>query len=268
MPTVTVDGTRLSYLEAGSGDPAVVLLHAFPFHSGMWEDQVQALAGRHRVVAPDLKGFGSSEAPADVAEYSMETYADEVAALIRSLALGPSVLVGLSMGGYVAFSLYHRHRHLVRALVLADTRAGTDSPEVLERRANHQRLVVDEGTVPVIDAHIETLLTEQTREHRREVVQRARKLMDNPPAGFVGALEAMKTRPDASSQLSAVDVPTLVLVGSEDQPSPPEVAEAMHREIPDSRLVVLEGAGHLSNLEVPDEFNRALLEFLDELAGR
>lgn len=265
MPTVSVDGTTMRYADIGSGGPPVVLLHAFPFHSGMWEPQLEALVDRHRVISPDLKGFGGSDAPDDVSAYSMASYADEVAGLLATLELEHVVVVGLSMGGYVAFSLLSRHRPLVSALVLADTRADPDSETVLERRTNQQRQVREEGTAPVIESLLETLLSSRTHQRRPEVVERAKRLMDNPPAGFVGALEAMKSRPDATAQLGSIDVPTLVLVGEEDKPSPPEVAEGMHERIAGSRLVVLADAGHLSNLEVPDAFNQALDGFLAEL---
>ncbi len=267
MPTVTVEGTTMSYVDvhAGADGPPLLLLHAFPLHSGMWQPQVDALSGRHRVIAPDLKGFGASHAPDDESAYSMANYADEVAALLAALGIDDVVVVGLSMGGYVAFSLLDRHRTLVLALVLADTRAGRDAEQVLRRRSEQQQQVREQGTVAVIDTLLDTLLSEHTQEHRPEVVVEARRLMDNPPAGFVGALGAMKSRPDATNRLGAIDVPTLVLVGDHDRPSPPEVARAMHEQIPGSRFALLANAGHLTNLEVPDAFNRALGEFLDQM---
>ncbi|MDQ3575179.1 MAG: alpha/beta hydrolase [Actinomycetota bacterium] len=267
MPTVNVDGTTMHYVDTGAaaGGLSVVLLHAFPLHSGMWWPQIDALTPSFRVIAPDFMGFGSSDAPDEPSSYSMAGWADDVAGLLAALDLDRVVVVGLSMGGYVAFALLERHRPLVSALVLADTRADDDPEQVLERRTDQQRRVRQEGTVAVIDTLLETLLCEHSREHRPEVVVEARRLMDNPPAGFVGALEAMKSRPDSTAQLDAIDVPTLVLVGAHDQPSPPEVAQAMHERIPGSRLAVLPNAGHLSNLEVPDAFNKALLEFLDEM---
>jgi len=267
MPTVTVEGTTVSYVDvhAGADGPPVLLLHAFPLHSGMWQPQLDAVSGRHRVIAPDLKGFGSSDAPEDESAYSMASYADEVAALLGTLEIDQVVVVGLSMGGYVAFSLLDRHPALVAALVLADTRAERDSEQVLERRTQQQQQVREEGTVAVIDTLLDTLLSEHTRELRPQVVVEARRLMDNPPAGFVGALEAMKSRPDATGRLGAIDVPTLVLVGDHDKPSPPEVARALHEQIPGSRFAVLANAGHLTNLEVPDAFNQALSDFLGDL---
>jgi pimeloyl-ACP methyl ester carboxylesterase len=265
MPFATVGGTRLSYVREGSGSPAVVLLHAFPLSARMWGPQLRTLSDRHLVVAPDLKGFGQSDTPDDRDAYSMEGYADDVAGLMDELGLEQAVVGGLSMGGYVAFSLLRRHRQRVAALVLADTRAAADSPEVLERRTNQQDQIAAEGTANVIEAQVRALLCEHTLEHRPDLVAEVRRLMDQPAAGMTGGLEAMKGRPDATGELAEIDVPTLVLVGEHDGPSPPDVARAMADAIPDARVEVLPRAGHLSNLEASEEFNRALGDFLDRL---
>jgi pimeloyl-ACP methyl ester carboxylesterase len=265
MAFVTVDGTRIHYVREGAGSPPVVFLHAFPLSGRMWGPQLRPLSDRHLVVAPDFMGFGLSDTPKDPADYDMARYAAHVAGLIDEIGEGPAVVVGLSMGGYVAFSLLRRHRDKVAALVLADTRAASDNPEVLERRTNQQRQIAEQGTTEVIETLLAGLLSESTGKERPALVDSTRTLMDQPPAGFVGALEAMKNRPDATDDLPTIDVPVLVLVGEEDAPSPPEVARAMVEKLPDARLQVLPRAGHLSNLEAPEEFNRALQSFLDEL---
>ena len=188
-----------------------------------------------------------------------------MAGLIYELELNRVVLGGLSMGGYVTFAFLRRHRPRVSALVLADTRPDPDTPEVLERRTNQQRQVAEEGTSGVIESLLGGLLSEHTRQEQPAVVERARRLMDNPPAGFIGALAAMKRRSDASAELAGIDVPTLVVVGEEDSVSPPSVAEDMSRRIPRCRLVTLPGAGHLSSLEAPEAFNEALGGFIADL---
>lgn len=264
MPFTTVSGTRLHYLDAGTGDPPVVLLHAFPVNAGMWEDQIVALAPRWRVVAPDLPGFGQS--PPSAADATIDGWGDLVAELVRSLGLGSVVVGGLSMGGYVAFSLLRRHPSLVAGLVLADTRAATDTPEVLQRRTDQQQKIADGKVNEVIEAMVESLLSEQTHAERPEVVERARALMSStPPETIVAGLEAMKHRADATGELARIDVPVLVLVGEDDGPSPPSVAREMAEAVADARLEVLPGAGHLSNLEAPVEFNRAVESFLSGL---
>jgi len=261
VPFAEVGGTRLHYLDVGAGDLPVVLLHAFPLHAEMWAPQLACLAARTRVIAPDLKGFGRSDAPDDRSVYTMDSYAAEVAGLLEHLGVERMVLGGLSMGGYVAFAFLRRHAAMVAGLVLADTRAAADTPEVLERRTSQQDMVADQGAGAVIDTLLAGLLTEDTRSNRLELVAQVRSLMANPDAGYIGGLEAMKGRPDATPELGGIGVPTLALVGEHDGPSPPDVVRSWQERIPDSRLVVLPGAAHLSNLEAADEFNAAVDDF-------
>jgi 3-oxoadipate enol-lactonase len=268
VPFADVGGNRLHYLDVGAGDVPVVLLHAFPLQAEMWRPQLACLSARTRVIAPDLKGFGRSDAPDDRSAYTMERYGDEVAGLLEHLGVGRMVLGGLSMGGYIAFAFLRRYGDMVAGLVLADTRAAADTPEVLERRTSQQELVSRQGAGAVVDTLLAGLLSDHTRSHRPELVDRVRGLMDNPGAGYIGALEAMKGRPDATAELTAIDVPTLVLVGEHDAASPPDVVRAWQERIPGSRLVVLPGAAHLSNLEVADEFNAAVDEFVAGVADR
>ena len=266
MPFTEVDGARIHYLDAGpSGAPALVLLHAFPLHAGMWTPQIEHLSSTHRVVAPDLLGFGGSDAPESMYRYTMLGFADVVAGLLDHLGLERVVLGGLSMGGYVAFAFLRQYPERVRGLILADTRAGADTTMVFDRRTDQQDQVARIGTTALIETLLAGLLSEETRAHRLELVEQVRRLMANPPAGFIGGLEAMKHRPDATEELGSITVPVLVIVGEEDSPSPPDVAREMERRIPDAELVVLPSAGHLSNLEAADEFNAAVASFLARL---
>ena len=266
MSTTTVDGTRINYTDTGGDGTAVVLLHAFPFSSNMWEPQVEALGDRFRFILPDLLGFGDSDAPDDPGAYSMDAFADQTAAVIDDLNLDRVAFGGLSMGGYAAFAFLRKYRDKVNALVLADTKAEADPPEGVEKRTGQQKLVRDEGTSNLIEGLAGALLSEPTREKKPDVVEKVKKLMaENPPAGFIGALEAMKKRPDSSSELTQIDVPTLVIVGENDGITPPDAARKIHEHVGGSRLVVIPESGHLSNLEAPEAFNGALAEFLGGL---
>jgi 3-oxoadipate enol-lactonase len=242
----------------------VLLVHAFPLHAGMWEPQIQSL-GRFRVIAPDLKGFGGSGAPEDPADYSMDGYADDLKALLEELGLQHAVVVGLSMGGYIALAFVRRYPESVAALVLADSRAEADAGESKDKRTAQQRQVRDTGTGGLIDTLAGALLSPDTMEKKPEIVQHTKRLMDNPAQGFIGALEAMKNRPDSTDSLVRIDVPTLVIVGENDTVTPPEASRKIHEHVRGSRLVVIPHAGHLSNLEAPKEFNQALEDFLTEL---
>jgi pimeloyl-ACP methyl ester carboxylesterase len=276
VPFAEVDGVRVHYLDAGpngpgldagTGEPALVLLHAFPLHGGMWTPQVEHLSSTRRVVVPDLLGFGGSDAPDTMFRYTMLGYADLVAGLLDRLGLDKVVLGGLSMGGYVALAFLRQYGERVAALILADTRASADTHEVFERRTDQQDQVARIGTTALIETLLAGLLSDHTRDHRLELVEQVRRLMDNPPAGFIGALEAMKHRPDSTDELRAVTVPTLVVVGEDDSLSPPDVARDMQERIRGSELAVLPRAGHLSNLEAADEFNAAVAGFLASLPG-
>ncbi len=265
MPVVEVDGVRLRYTDVGSGEPALVLLHAFPLHSGMWAPQVEALSAQRRVVAPDLLGFGGSDAPDSMFRYTMLGHADLLAGLLDQLGLERVALGGLSMGGYVTFAFLRQYAHRVCALVLADTRAAADATPAFERRTDQQDQVARIGTAALIEELLVGLLSERTRQTRLELVEQVRRLMANPAAGFIGALEAMKHRPDATGELAGISVPALVIVGEDDTPSPPAVVRDIHEGIAGSEFVVLAGAGHLSNLEAAKEFNAAVADFLARL---
>ncbi len=265
MPQASVNGTQLSYLDTGGDGMPVLLIHAFPLSSKMWDSQIEALGSRFRLIAPDLKGFGSSDAPEDRSSYSMDSYAEDLNGLLDHLGLARVAVVGISLGGYIAFALMRSYRSKVAALVLADTRAEADPPEGIEKRTGQQNMVSESGTAGLREALPGALLGATTKDAKPDVVARARSLMDNPPAGFIGALEAMKNRPDSSSDLASVDVPVLVIVGEEDAVTPPEASRKLHEGIAGSRLVVIPGAGHLSNLESPDAFNGAVAEFLGQI---
>ncbi len=258
---------RLHFLEAGSGDQALVLLHAFPLHAAMWEHQLAELpSDGWRIIAPDLPGFGQSDPLPDPDQPSLDAMADAVAGLLDHVGLSQVVLGGLSMGGYIAFVFARRHRSRVRALVLADTRAGADTDEVKERRTKQQAQVREQGTKELVETLLGNLLTEETRTSRPEIVDGTRRLMlDISPDAVVAGLEAMKRRTDATEELAGLDLPALVLVGDQDATAPVEVAGEMASKLPRARLAIIPGAGHLSNLEQPERFTAELKAFLDEL---
>jgi pimeloyl-ACP methyl ester carboxylesterase len=265
MAVADVGGTKINYIDTGGDGTPVVLLHAFPLNAGQWSQQIDALSDRFRFIAPDLKGFGGSDAPDDEGAYTMDSYADEVKGVLDAAGVDKAVVVGLSMGGYIALALWRRHPDVFAGLVLADSRAEADPPEGIEKRTNQQGQVREQGTAGLIEGLAGALLGETTRTNKPDVVENTKNLMDNPPAGFVGALEAMKGRPDSTENLASINVPTQVIVGENDGVTPPDASRKLHEHIGGSTLVVLPDAGHLSNLEAPDAFNGALGEFLGDL---
>jgi 3-oxoadipate enol-lactonase len=258
---VPVHGVELALDDRGSG-PAILFLHAYPLDGTLWRHQAGAFSG-WRTLIPDLRGLGRSDAP-DLG-YSMATYADDLAGLLDAISVDEVVLAGLSMGGYVAFEFLRRHRPRVRALVLADTRAQADSAEGRKGREAAMAAAREGGAPLIADQMLPRLLGPTAHESLRESV---RSMMASAPvAGILGALAAMRDRPDSTSLLpSLAGLPTLVVVGAEDQLTPPKDAEAIAKAIPGARLAVIPHAGHLAPLEQPEAFNehlRALLARLD-----
>jgi len=251
----------LAHDDAGRGAP-LVLLHGFPHDRALWAPQRSALARRARVIAPDLRGFGASAA-LGTPPVTVDGHADDVAALLDLLDIEQAVIGGLSMGGYIAFAFWRRHRRRVSALLLADTRAGADSDEGKAKR----RALIDaaraEGARAVADAMMPGMIGKSTRAKRPEVEREMRAMCERAPVpGIVAALEAMIARPDSTPTLATIDVPVQIIVGAEDALTPPKDSEAMHAAIPESRLEILPRAGHASNFERPAAFNHVVEEFL------
>ena len=258
-----VRGIEMAYDDAGAGLP-VVLLHGFPFNRSMWSEQVLALRASHRVITPDLRGHGETTTTDDPA--TMDEMARDVAALMDELNIERAVIGGLSMGGYVALAFYRRFQLRTRALILADTRPQADTMEARRKREEQANKILQEGMKAIADDFLTKVLTPTTLSERPEIAGRVRAMiMDTKPEGAAAALRGMAVRIDHTDFLPRIMSPTLIIVGSEDQLTPPKDAELMHREIGGSRLVQIQGAAHISNLERPTEFNRALKDFLDAL---
>ena len=264
MNSVPVDRVQISYKDSGGTGRPVLLIHGFPFSSAQWDPQFAALGAHYRLLAPDLMGFGASDVLEDRTAYSMDAYAEQCSAVLEHLGIGRAVVCGLSMGGYVSFALWRKSPELFAGLVLANTRAVPDSPEGARNRTAQQERVLAEGIEGVAaDMLAGPLLAEGTR--NPGVVARVRAIMNHTAAGYVGALEAMKNRPDSTADLAGIVVPALVIAGELDNLVPPDESRAMRDAIPDARLVHVAGAGHVSNLENPREFNTALEDFLSAL---
>jgi len=256
----------LAYDDVGRGAP-VVLLHAFPLSLAMWQPQRDALKGSCRLITPDLPGFGSS--PLSEGTLTVESMADAVAALLDHLGVGDKVILGgVSMGGYVAFAFVRKYADRLRGLILCDTRAEPDDDAA---RANRDKLIAFAQVNPasaVVEQMLPKLLGPRTHASRSEVVEMVKQIGSaQRPEGIVAALKMLRDRPDSRPTLAAVRVPTLIVVGSDDALTPPSVSESMARQIAGSRLVVIDGAGHLSNLERPEAFGEAVTAFVAEITS-
>lgn len=256
-----VGGIEVGYDDRGRG-PAIVLIHGFPFSRRMWERQTPALSASHRVIAPDLRGFGESGGTPS----SVEELADDVRRLVEHLDLPQFVLAGFSMGGYVAFRYLARHADRVRAVMLLDTRAEADTPEGRARRYTAIDKITKDGPQGFLDDFLKLVVSPRTMEARPEIVAEVRGLMEaRRVASLTGGLKVLAERPDSTPLLAKIAVPTLIVVGEEDKATPVDSARAMQSAIAGSTLVVIPGAGHVSNIEQSEQFNAALVGFLGGL---
>lgn len=259
MNATVVNDVRISFTDRGEGD-AILFIHGYPLNHTMWEHQLGALAGWRRI-APDLRGMGGSEAPAS--GYSMEAYAADLAGVLDACGVERVVLCGLSMGGYVLFECLRSWGGRVAGAVLMDTRAEADSAEARAGRDAMIQAVRERGPVAVAEAMLPKLVGPSTAARAPDVVEHARRMiMDTSVPGIIGALEAMKQRPDSRPVLSMVQVPVLIVVGEEDVITPPPASVAMAGVAPRAQLVVVPRAGHLAPMEQPAAVTEALQRFL------
>ncbi|GID28473.1 alpha/beta fold hydrolase [Paractinoplanes brasiliensis] len=264
MSAASVNGITIDYDDTGAGRP-LVLVHGHPFDRSMWRPQVEALAGSGwRVITADLRGYGATTVIPG--KTPLPVFARDVAGLADHLGIGDFVLGGLSMGGQIVMECYRQFPSRVRALILADTFPRADTGEAQEfRRATAGRIEA-EGMTGYAEQNLSKMLAARNVDAMPAVAGHVMTMMTSaPPAGAAAALRGRAERDDYRKLLTTVAVPTLVVVGRDDEFTPVADAEEMHALIPGARLVVVDHAGHLPNLEQPAAFNDALTAFLASL---
>ena len=194
----------------------------------------------------------------------MAAYADDCARLLDRLRVGKAVVAGLSMGGYIAFEMLRRHPGRIAGLILCDTRADADSGPAAAGRDETAQIAETKGAAAVAERMLPVLLGRTTQQTQPQLVTMVREMITKTPvAGIIGALEAMKNRPDSTDLLPKIEVPTLVVIGQEDALVTPAQARAMTSAIPSAAMTTIAGAGHIAPLEAPTAVSRVFAEFLE-----
>ncbi|MFJ4879523.1 alpha/beta fold hydrolase [Streptomyces sp. NPDC088745] len=271
MRTHEVQNATLHYDDHGPEDGLPVLLvHGHPFNRTLWAPQVRELVAHgHRVLTPDLRGYGDSPLPADAPATHLSAFADDLAALLDHLGLPGAVVGGVSMGGQIAMEFHRRHPRRVRGLVLSDTSAPAETDEGKAfRNALADRLLA-EGMAGYADEVIDKMLAPYNVTAQPALAESVLTMMrTTDPRGAAAALRGRAERPDYRETLPGVTVPTLILVGADDVYTPVATAQEIHRLVPHATLTVIDDAGHLPGAEQPVRFNAALLDFLRTVGDR
>ncbi|MEV4425900.1 alpha/beta fold hydrolase [Streptomyces sp. NPDC053792] len=261
MPVAETLATHTFYEDRGTG-PALLLVHGHPFDHTMWQPQIDRFSRTHRVIAPDLRGYGATPLGPSTGQTGLGDFAEDLAGLLDALGIEDCVLAGLSMGGQIAMEFHRRHPGRVRGLVLADTFPAAETEDGRKaRNAMADRLLL-EGMRGYADEVLDRMVAPYNT-HAAPHVHRMMCATD--PAAAAAALRGRAERPDYRESLTTVAVPALVVVGRDDTYTPVADAEEMHALLPHSTLAVIERAAHLPNLERPEEFDAALDAFLRSL---
>ena len=271
MNSISLSSAELAYVDRGAGTP-VVLLHGFPLDHTMWSAQIDALTGRCRVIAPDLRGFGQSSLGNADPEHgvSMERYADDLAELLDALAIRePIVLVGFSMGGYIAWQFVRKYASRLRALVQCDTRAAADTEEARAVRLKMADNIFEWGAARVAEIMGPKLLAAQTIESKPDIVEAIRRIVSRTsPAAIAAAQRGMAARADMTSVLPTIRVPTLIVVGAEDGLSPPQEMRTIAAAIPNSEFAEIPAAGHMTTMENAAAVNETVVRFVEGVSRK
>jgi 3-oxoadipate enol-lactonase len=254
----------LKFTDQGSG-PAIVMIHGFPLCRQMWRPQQEALVSvGYRVICPDLPGFGDSPVMEDPP--SMIGYADALIGLVDDLGIEKAVFAGMSMGGYVLFSLVDRYPERMLGAMFLVTRAAADDPEGKVKRTILAAEVKSGNRMIVPETFAKVLFAPDTPQRLPEVVSDVRRWMERTSAeGLAGGLLAMRDRDDYLAKLAGFALPSLVVGAEQDVAIPAEHSRTLARQLPDAELKIIPGAGHMVNLEQPALFNDVLIGFLQRL---
>lgn len=250
----------IAYDDIGAGAP-IIFLHGFPFNKSMWESQYHSLKQSFRVIAPDIRGFGYSKD--DSSELSIELFADDMIALMEELKLEKVTICGLSMGGYIALNAIQRYPERFNALILCDTQCNSDTDEGKAKRYKSIEDIKANGITEFTEGFLKNVFHAETQSNKPELVAGLKNMMlSNSEHAFINGLKALAERKETCSKLDQIRVPTLIICGSDDSLTPVSKSQYLHEHIKDSQLRIIQNAGHISNMEQPEEFNKIIIDFL------
>jgi 3-oxoadipate enol-lactonase len=260
---ITANGISINYtLEGPASAPVVTLSHSLATNLSMWDPQIPALISRYRVLRYDTRGHGGTDAPEG--PYSLEQLAEDARALLQALGIARTHFIGLSLGGFIGQILALKYPQMLHGLVLCDTSSRVP-PEARPTWDERIKVTRTQGMEPHVEPTVGRWFTAPFREKHPEVVDRVRPMIRaTSPRGYIGCCQAIAGL-DLTDRLHAISAPTLIIVGEDDPGTPVAASRTIHEKIRGSELVILKSASHLSNMEQPEAFNRAVTGFLSKL---
>ncbi|MDX2495490.1 MAG: alpha/beta fold hydrolase [Desulfuromusa sp.] len=263
-----INATTIYYEDSGdTAETPVVFVHGFPFSSAMWSDQLKLVGRNFRTIAYDLRGMGKS-AIGD-GQYTIENHVDDLLALLDHLDIHQAIIVGFSMGGYIALRALERNPDRFLAVALCDTRCEADDNAGKIKRANAATMVKKEGAAEFAKTFIPAVFSPDSVQNNTAAVAEISAIIKaTAPVAIAGNLIAMAARTDTSASLGKIAVPTLIMVGEVDTVTPPQAARFMHDNIAGAELQLIPDAGHMSNMENPQIFNSHLMAFLQRVSNQ
>jgi 3-oxoadipate enol-lactonase len=265
--STTINNLSVSYNDHGPDDaPAIIFIHGFPLNKSMWDIQVEALKDNYRVITYDIRGHGNSDPGID--EFFIELFVYDLLHLMEKLGIEKSILCGLSLGGYIALNAVLKHPDRFDGLILNDTQCIADTPEIKENRCQAIIRIMKNGVEQYADEIIKNLFAAESFSKMTNVIAGVKEMIiSTPKQSLCNTLHALAERKETCDQLPEINIPVLIMVGKEDKITPIAAAQQMHEKILNSKLEIIQHAGHLSNLENPTAFNTHLMNFL-ELVGK
>ena len=263
--SLIVNEMVVSYSDLGPDNaPVIIFIHGFPLNKFMWNKQIEALKDNFRVIAYDIRGHGESDTGND--PFSIDLFVDDLIRFMNALKIQKASLCGLSLGGYIALKAIEDYPERFEALVLSDTTCKTDSPKAKAIRLKSIENIIKNGVYKYADRSLENLFAPESLSTKpQEILSVKEMIMNTSELSLCSTLLALSAREETSSGLSEINVPVLILVGENDGITPPAAARFMQKKIKNSSLEVIEGAGHLSNLENREAFNQHLHLFFDPI---
>lgn len=263
--TISVNNFNLSYDDVGEGDVPIIFLHGYPFDKTMWKLQLDFLKSSHRLISCDIRGFGKSTD--EKSSLSIDMFGEDLIAFMDKLNIDKAIICGLSMGGFIALNALDKFPNRFEALILCDTQCIADTAEVKEKRYKIIDEIEIDGAKNFNNGFIKSVFHKDSITNKKELVEQLSSVVfSNSKHIIMQGLVALAERSETCSTLKNIVIPTLIICGREDEVTPLAQSEFMNETIKGSTLKVIDNAGHVSNLEHPDEFNKYLLDFLTTLS--